>query len=70
MTSEKKSDLVHTSFRMSQALLGRIDAIARVVQKKQVGNVTRADMLRQILADGVIRFETSLLGKAGPKVDR
>lgn len=70
MKSEKKSDFVHTSFRAPQAVLDRIDAIAEVVQKKQVGKVTRADMFRQLLADGVIRFETSLLGKAGPKVDR
>jgi hypothetical protein len=67
--SEKKSGFIHTSFRASQAMLDRIDAIAEVIQQRQVGKVTRADMFRQLLADGVIRYETSILGKASPKVD-
>jgi hypothetical protein len=60
---------IHTSFRISQALLDRIDDIAKVIEGRQVGKVNRADVLREILADGVIRFENSLVGKAGPKVD-
>lgn len=50
-------------------MLDRVDAIAAAIQQRQVGKVTRADMFRQLLSDGVIRYETLILGKAVPKVD-
>jgi predicted DNA-binding protein len=52
--------VIRTSFRLSTDLLRRLDAIADLLSKRQVGKVTRADVLRLLLEKGLTLKERSL----------
>ena len=56
--------MIRTSFRLPPDTLKRLDAIARALRKRQVGNVTRADVLRMILESGLARAERKLRREA------
>jgi len=56
--------VIRTSFRLPPDTLKRLDAIARALRKRQVGNVTRADVLRMILESGLARAERKLRREA------
>lgn len=49
--------MIRTSFRLSPETLQRLDAIAAALRKRQVGNVTRADVLRMLIDGGLDRAE-------------
>lgn len=45
--------MIRTSFRLALDTIRRLDAIAAALRKRQVGNVTRADVLRMLLESGL-----------------
>lgn len=49
--------MIRTSFRLRPETLQRLDAIAAALRKRQVGNVTRADVLRMLIDGGLDRAE-------------
>lgn len=61
--------VIHTSFRLTEPMIERLDLVAAAIQKKQVGKVTRADILRLLVSDGLSRFEQQLLGLRPRKGD-
>jgi hypothetical protein len=56
--------VIRTSFRLPIATLRRIDTIAATLRKRQVGNVTRADVVRMLIASGLDRAERKLHQRA------
>jgi len=56
--------VIRTSFRLSADILRRLDAIADFLSKRQVGKVTRADVLRMLLEKGLTLKERSLRREA------
>ena len=53
--------VIHTSFRLPLSTIQRLDALAAALRKRQVGKVTRADVLRQIITGGIARMERQFL---------
>lgn len=49
------------------ATIQRLDAMAAALRKKQVGKVTRADVLRLIISTGLQRLERDVRGKERPR---
>jgi predicted DNA-binding protein len=49
--------MIRTSFRLRPETIQRLDAIAAALRKRQVGNVTRADVLRMLIDGGLDRAE-------------
>jgi predicted DNA-binding protein len=49
--------VIRTSFRLPLTTIQRLDTIAAALRKKQVGKVTRADVLRMLIAGGLSRVD-------------
>lgn len=52
--------MIRTSFRLPLATLRRLDAIAAALRKRQVGDVTRADVVRMLIESGLDRTERQM----------
>lgn len=52
--------MIRTSFRLPLATLRRLDAIAAALRKRQVGDVTRADVVRMLIDSGLDRTERQM----------
>ena len=55
--------MIHTSFRLPMSIVQRLDAMAEALRKKNVGKVTRADVLRLLIAGGLSKMERQLRDK-------
>jgi len=57
--------VIRTSFRLPLAVIRRLDSIASELRKKQIGKVSRADVLRMLISEGLEQFEKQV--KRGQK---
>lgn len=55
--------MIRTSFRLPIATIQRLDAIAAELQKRHIGKITRADVLRMLIQNGLTHLEPP--GKKG-----
>lgn len=49
--------MIRTSFRLPLPLIQRLDAIAADLRKRQIGKVSRADVLRMLIETGLEHVE-------------
>lgn len=56
--------MIRTSFRLASVTLRRLDAITKALRKRQVGNVTRADVVRMLIESGLAQLERQAKQKA------
>jgi predicted transcriptional regulator len=54
----EEQDHIQTAIRLPKSLLARIDKLATAMAKEGIGTVTRSDVHRHALEQGIAKLET------------